>query len=158
MGGCFRCLRFLVPLLSQCQFGPSVQVLVQFFHSQIVHYSLLQFFRAVFLGVSCFLPGPGFGVVLGWSVGWRSCYWSVCRSVVCHGQSTVIRRVLRVGITGNSVCLAAYHWQMDFSVLRQCLGSASAVEQPPTAITRTKHGQAKIDQKLPLTATSTRFS
>ena len=28
---------------------------------------------------------------------------------ICHGQSTVIRRVLRVGITGNSVCLAAYH-------------------------------------------------
>ena len=28
---------------------------------------------------------------------------------VCHGQSTVIGRVLRVGITGNSVCLAAYH-------------------------------------------------
>ena len=28
---------------------------------------------------------------------------------VCHGQSTAIGRVLRVGITGNSVCLAAYH-------------------------------------------------
>ena len=28
---------------------------------------------------------------------------------VCHGQSTVIGRMLRVGITGNSVCLAAYH-------------------------------------------------
>ena len=40
----------------------------------------------------------------------------------------------------------------------QCLSSASAVEQPPTAITRTKHGQAKIDQKLPLTTTFTRFS
>ena len=39
---------------------------------------------------------------------------------VCHRQSTVIGRVLRIGITGNSVCLAAYHWQMDFS----CLGSA----------------------------------
>ena len=57
-----------------------------------------------------------------------------------HGQNTVIRRVLRVGITGINVCLAAYHWQMDFSVLRQCLGSASAVEQPPTAMPRTKHG------------------
>ena len=77
---------------------------------------------------------------------------------VCLGQSTVIGRVLRVGITGNSVCLATYHWQMDFSVLRQCLGSASAVEQSPTAIPRTKHGQAKIDQKLPPTTTSTRFS
>ena len=43
------------------------------------------------------------------------------------GQSTVIARVLRVGITGNSVCLAAYHRQMDFSVLRQSLGSAQAV-------------------------------
>ena len=32
------------------------------------------------------------------------------------------------------------------------------MEQPPTAIPRTKHGQAKIDQKLPLTTTSTRFS
>ena len=62
---------------------------------------------------------------------------------VCHGQSTVIGRVLRVGITRNSVCLAAYHWHMDFSVLRQCLGSVSAVEQPPTAIPRTKYGQAK---------------
>ena len=29
---------------------------------------------------------------------------------ICHGQSTVIGRVLRIGITGNSVCLAAYHW------------------------------------------------
>ena len=28
---------------------------------------------------------------------------------VCLGQSTVIGRVLRVGITGNSVCLAVYH-------------------------------------------------
>ena len=77
---------------------------------------------------------------------------------VCLGQSTDIGRVLRVGITGNSVCLAAYDLQMDFSVLRQCLGSASAVEQPPTAIPRTKHAQAKIDQKLPLTTTSNRFS
>ena len=74
------------------------------------------------------------------------------------GQSTVIGRVLRVGITGNSVFLAAYHWQMDFSVLGQCFGSASAVEQPPTAIPRTKHGRAKIDHKLPLTTTSIRFS
>ena len=46
---------------------------------------------------------------------------------VCLGQSTVIGRALRVGITVNSVCLAAYHWQMDFSVLKQCLGSAHAV-------------------------------
>ena len=45
-----------------------------------------------------------------------------------------------------------------FSLLRQCLGSASAVEQPPMAIPRTKYGQAKIDQKLPLTTTSARFS
>ena len=69
---------------------------------------------------------------------------------VCHGQSTVIGRVLRVGITGNNVCLAAYHWQMDFSVLRQYSGSASAVEQPPTAIPHTKHSQAKTDQKYHL--------
>ena len=34
---------------------------------------------------------------------------------VCHDQSTVIGRVLRVWIAGNSVCLAAYHGQMDFS-------------------------------------------
>ena len=74
------------------------------------------------------------------------------------GQSTIIGRVLRVGITGNSMCLAAYHWQMDFSVLSQCLGSASAVEQPSTAIHRTKQSQTKIDQKLPLTTPSTRFS
>ena len=67
---------------------------------------------------------------------------------VCHGQSTVVGRVLRVGITGNSVCLTAYHWQMDFSVLRQCLGSASAVEQPSTAIPRTKHGQAQNWPKI----------
>ena len=77
---------------------------------------------------------------------------------VCLRQSTDIGRVLRVGITENSVCLAAYDLQMDFSVLRQCLGSASAVEQPPMATPRTKHGQAKIDQKLPLTTTSNRFS
>ena len=54
---------------------------------------------------------------------------------VCHGQSTVIGRVLRVGITGNSVCLSAYHWQMDFSaywtwlaVLRLCFSSATAAD------------------------------
>ena len=76
----------------------------------------------------------------------------------CPGQSTVIGRVLRDGIAENSVCLAAYHWRMGFPVLRQCLGRASAVEQPLMAIPRTKHGQAKIDQKLPLTTTSTRFS
>ena len=40
-----------------------------------------------------------------------------------HGHG----RVLRVGITGNSVCLAAYDLQMDFSMPRQCLGSAWAV-------------------------------
>ena len=27
----------------------------------------------------------------------------------CHRRSTVIGRVLRVGIAGNSMCLAAYH-------------------------------------------------
>ena len=43
---------------------------------------------------------------------------------ICHGQSMVIGRVLCVGITENSVCLAAYHWQIYFSVLRQCLDSA----------------------------------
>ena len=42
----------------------------------------------------------------------------------CPGQSTVIGQVLRDGIAENSVCLAAYHWQMDFPVLRQCLGGA----------------------------------
>ena len=53
----------------------------------------------------------------------------------CHGQSRVSRRVLRVGITGNSVCLVAYHWQMDFSigwtwlaVLRQCFSSGTAAD------------------------------
>ena len=62
-----------------------------------------------------------------------------CESLgICHGQSTVIGRVLPVGITGNSVYLADYHWQIYFSMLRQCLGSASAVEQPPTAIPRHK--------------------
>ncbi len=34
---------------------------------------------------------------------------------VCYGQSTVIGRVFRVGIAGNSVCLAACHWQMDIT-------------------------------------------
>ena len=67
---------------------------------------------------------------------------------VCHGQSTVIGRVVRVVITGNSVCLAAYHWQMDFPVLRQCLGGASAVEQPTTVIPRTKHGEAQTWPKI----------
>ena len=28
---------------------------------------------------------------------------------ICHGQSTVIRCVLGVGITGNSMCLAPHH-------------------------------------------------
>ena len=77
---------------------------------------------------------------------------------ICHGQSTVIGRVLRVGITGNSVRLASYHWQIYFSVLRQCLGSASAVEQPPTAIHRHKARPSQNWQKFPLTTTSTRFS
>ena len=76
----------------------------------------------------------------------------------CHGQSTVIGRVLRVGITGNSVCLASYHWQIYLSVLRHCLGSSSAVEQPPTAIPRHKARPSQNWQKLPLTTTSTRFS
>ena len=57
-----------------------------------------------------------------------------CESLgACHGQSTIIGWVLRVGITRNSVCLAAYHWQMDFSaywmwlaVLRQCFSSGTA--------------------------------
>ena len=47
---------------------------------------------------------------------------------VCPGQSTVIGRVLRVGIAGNSVCLAAYHWQMDFPMLRQCFSSGTAAD------------------------------
>ena len=54
---------------------------------------------------------------------------------VCHGQSTVIGRVLSVGITENILCLAAYHLQMDFSirwtwlaVLRQCCSSETAAD------------------------------
>ena len=47
---------------------------------------------------------------------------------VCLGQSTVIGWVLRVGITGNSVDLAVYHWQIDFSVLRQCFSSGTATD------------------------------
>jgi hypothetical protein len=35
---------------------------------------------------------------------------------VCQGQSTVIGRVLRVGINGNSLSFAAYHRQVDLSV------------------------------------------
>ena len=61
----------------------------------------------------------------------------------------------RVAITGKVVWLAAYHRQMDFSrgcpwlvVLKECLGSASAVYQSPTAFPRTNHGQTKIDQKI----------
>ena len=42
----------------------------------------------------------------------------------CPGQSTVIGRVLRDVIAENSMCLVAYHWQMDFPMLRQCLGGA----------------------------------
>ena len=66
---------------------------------------------------------------------------------VCHGQILVIGRVLRVGITGHSMCLAAYHWQMDFSVLRQCFSSGTAAEGHTPYV---KHGQAKTDHKLPL--------
>ena len=54
---------------------------------------------------------------------------------VWHGQSTVIGRVLRVGITGNSVCLVAYYWQMDFPayltwlvMLGQCFSSGTAAD------------------------------
>ena len=58
---------------------------------------------------------------------------------VCRGQSTAITRVLRVGITVNSVCLAAFHWQKDFfhvhittwtwlTVLRQCFSSRTAAD------------------------------
>ena len=57
---------------------------------------------------------------------------------ICHGQSRVIGRVLHVGITRNSLCLADYHWQIYFSVLRQCLGSASTMERPPPAVPRHK--------------------
>ena len=45
---------------------------------------------------------------------------------VCHGQSTVIARVLRIGITGSNMCLASYHRQMDFPMLRQCFSSGTA--------------------------------
>ena len=47
---------------------------------------------------------------------------------VCHRQRTVIGRLLCVCITGNNERLAAYHWQMDFSMLRQCLGSGTAAD------------------------------
>ena len=54
---------------------------------------------------------------------------------VLHRQSTVFGRVLRVGITENIVCLAAYHWQMDFApywtwlaVLRQFFSSGTAAD------------------------------
>ena len=68
---------------------------------------------------------------------------------VSHGQSTVIGRVLHIGITGNSVCLAAYHWQMDFSaywtwlaVLRQCFSGGTAADS------HTPY-QARPSQNLP---------
>ena len=57
---------------------------------------------------------------------------------ICHGQSTVIGRVLRVGITGNSGLSLTNIFSRAYAVLRQCLGSASAVEQPPTTIPRHK--------------------
>ena len=47
---------------------------------------------------------------------------------ICQGQSTVIGRVLRVGITGNSLCLAGYHWQKYFSVPRQCFSLGTAAD------------------------------
>ena len=57
---------------------------------------------------------------------------------ICHGQSTVIGRVLRVGNTGKKRVFSGLSLTNIFfraqAVLRQCLGSASAVEQPPTAI------------------------
>jgi hypothetical protein len=45
---------------------------------------------------------------------------------VCHRQSTIIRRVLRVGIKRNSVCFAAYYWQVDFSA---CIALSKPVKQ-----------------------------
>ena len=57
---------------------------------------------------------------------------------VCHWQSTVTGRMLHVGITG----LITDKW------IFQCLGSASAVEQPTTAIPRTKHDQAQNWPKI----------
>ena len=48
-----------------------------------------------------------------------------CESLgVCHGHSTVIGRVLCVGITGNNVCLAAYPWKMDFCRVLDVVSSA----------------------------------
>jgi hypothetical protein len=42
-----------------------------------------------------------------------------CESLaVCHGQSTVIGRMLRVGMKGNSVCFMAYHWQRSLFRVR----------------------------------------
>ena len=62
-----------------------------------------------------------------------------CESLgICHGRSTVIRQVLGVGITGNSVFSGLSLTNIFFTVLRQCLGSASAVEELPTAIPRHK--------------------
>ena len=73
---------------------------------------------------------------------------------VCHGQSTVIGRVLRVDITENNVCLAAYYWQTDFSVLRQCSSSGTASDSH----TPYKARPSQNWPKLLLTVTSTRFS
>ena len=79
-------------------------------------------------------------------------WWDPVRSLgVCHGQSTVIGRVLCVGITKNSVCLVAYHWQMDFSeywtrlaVPRQCLSSGTAADGHTPYKARPSHNWPKI--------------
>ena len=77
-----------------------------------------------------------------------------CESLgVCQGQSTVIGRVLCVGITGNSMCLAAYHWQKDFSIgwkwlamPRQCFSSGTAADgrTPPPPVQRPSQSLPKI--------------
>ena len=73
---------------------------------------------------------------------------------VCHRQRTVIGRVLCVCITGNNVCLAAYHWQMDFSVLRQCFSSGTAAD----GHTPYKARPSQNSPKITIMTTSSRFS
>ncbi len=78
---------------------------------------------------------------------------------ICHGQKTVIGGVLRVGITGNSVCLTSYHWQMDFTcgwlaVFRPCFRSGTVADGH---IPYKARPSQKIDSKLPRTTKSTMF-
>ncbi|KAH3689577.1 hypothetical protein DPMN_194372 [Dreissena polymorpha] len=85
----------------------------------------------------------------------------------CHGQSTVIGRVFRyqgkwrvfcgLSLTRTDASSLTHGWKW-LAVLKHCFRCGTVADGQTNYKAQPKHNQAKIDQKLPLTTTSTRFS